>query len=156
MPKDESGKPRLALSGVSVISVTDKSSTTGISPKSSTASRLPIAGNAAEAAAALRAKGSSQEGILISSESRMDFDGGVEVLDVNGGAGVGPFIGFALSRISALATPEGDAGVASSEAGEECVEPDCDTDAWFGATTGFDKTDWGTRGELEIVAFVSG
>ena len=37
VPKDEVGKPRLAFSGVSVISVTDRSLTTGISPKSSAA-----------------------------------------------------------------------------------------------------------------------
>jgi hypothetical protein len=73
----------------------------------------------------LRAKGSNQEGIFISSESKMDFDGWAEVLDVKTGAGVGAFIGFAVSRMSGIATLCGDDGVASSEAGEEFVEPDC-------------------------------
>ena len=123
VPKDEGGRFRLAFSGVSVISVTDRSSSTGISPKSSVGSCARVSGNAAEAAAALRAKGSSQEGILISSESSMDFDGWVELLDVKRGAGA--FIGFAVSGMSGLATLCGDDGMASSEAGEEFVEPDC-------------------------------
>lgn len=84
----------------------------------------------------------------------MDFDGGVEVLDVKTGAGV--VIGFAVSTTSTLATPGEDDGVASREAGGEFVEPDCGAGIRFGATAGLDGTDWGTRGELEIVGFVSG
>ena len=127
VPKDEAGTRRFALSGVSVISVTARSSNTGISPKSSAASGAPISGNAADAAAALRAKGSSQEGILISSESRIDFDGGAEVFGVTSGAAAGVFIGFE-ARVSGLATLDGDDGVALSEAGEECGELDCGAD----------------------------
>jgi hypothetical protein len=93
---------------------------------------------------------------LISSESRIDFDGGVEVLEVKRGAVVGAFIGFAVSRKLGLATLCGEDGVASSEADEEFVGPDCGTDAWFGATAELDGTDRGTRGELEIGDFVSG
>jgi hypothetical protein len=104
----------------------------------------------------LRAKGSNQEGILISSESRMDFEGGVAVLDVKTGAGGIVFIGFAVSKTSTLATLGEDDDVAPSEAGGEFVEPDCGAGIWFGATAGLDGTDWGTRGELEIVGFVSG
>src|ERR1700693_1852664 len=128
VPNDEAGTPRLALSGVSVISVSDRSSTFGISPKSSTASCPPISGKAAETAAALRAKGSSQEGILISSESSMDLDGGAEVFGVTTGAAVGVFIGFAASRASGLATLDEDGGGTFSEAGGEFVEADCVAD----------------------------
>ena len=130
VPKGETGTPRVAPSGVSVISVTDRSSTTGISPKSSLATGPPLSGNAAEAAAALRASGSSQEGILISSESRMDFDGEAEVFGVvNGGATVAAFIGFEVSGVSGLATLNGVEGVALGKAGEEFVDPDCGADA---------------------------
>jgi hypothetical protein len=104
----------------------------------------------------LRAKGSNQEGILISSESRMDFDGWVEVPDVKRGVGIAVFIGFEVSRMLARATLGGDDGVASSEAGEEFVKPDCGTDGWVAATAGLNGTDWETRGELGIVDFVSG
>jgi hypothetical protein len=103
----------------------------------------------------LRAKGSSQEGILISSESRMDFDGGVGVLEVKTGAGGIVFIDFAVSKTTPATLGE-DGGVASSEPGGEVVKPDGGAGIWFCATAGLDGTDWGTRGELEIIGFVSG
>jgi hypothetical protein len=60
----------------------------------------------------------------------MDFDGWVEVLDVKrgAGAGVGVFIGFAVSRMSGLATLDGDDDETLCEAGEEFVELDCGAD----------------------------
>ena len=129
MPKDEEGTPRLAPSGVSVISVTARSSSTGISPKSSAASWALISGNAAEAAAALRAKGSSQEGILISSESRMDFDGTAEIFGVTGRRRrwcLYWFCGF--KSVSDLRRSKRYDGVAFSEAGDEFGAPDCGAD----------------------------
>jgi hypothetical protein len=78
----------------------------------------------------LRAKGSSHEGILISSESSRDFDGGREVIGVATGGGV--FSGFEVSRMSAFATLDVlDVydGVARGEAGDEFVELDCGADA---------------------------
>lgn len=89
----------------------------------------------------------------------MDFDGGVAVLDVKTGAGGIVFIVFAVSRTSTLATPATpgeDDDLASSGAVGEFVEPDCVAGIWFGPTARLDGTDWGTRGELEIVGFVSG
>jgi hypothetical protein len=87
-----------------------------------------ISGNAAEAAAALRAKGSNHEGILISSESRMDFDDGAEVFGVSTGIAAVVFVGFEVSRVSGFATLDRDDGVAVSEAGEEFSEVDCGAD----------------------------
>jgi hypothetical protein len=77
----------------------------------------------------LRARGSSQEGILISSESSMDFDEGAEGFVANGGAGVVVFTGFAVSNVPELGTFDVEDGVALTEAGEEFVEPDCGADA---------------------------
>jgi hypothetical protein len=115
-----------------------------------------VSGNAAEAAAALRAKGSSHEGILISSESSMDLDGVSEVFGVTRGAGVAVFIGFEISGVLGLATLDVDDGVALCEAGDKFVETDCRVEAGFGATAGLETTDSGARGELEIVDLVCG
>ena len=78
---------------------------------------------------------------MISSESRMDFDGGVDVFDVKTGVGGIVFIGFAVSATSTLATPDEDDGVASREAGGEFVEPDCGAGVRFGASAESDGTD---------------
>jgi hypothetical protein len=80
----------------------------------------------------LRAKGSSHEGILISSESSMDLDEGTEVFGVTRSAAVSVFIGFAVSGatgIAALERVDGESGLARCEAGKEFVETDCGVDA---------------------------
>lgn len=158
MPKGEEGKLALALSGVSVISVTDRSFTSGRSPNSSTDSFAPISGSAAEAAAALRAKGSSQEGILISSESSKELDGRTKLLGASGGAGAtgAACVGFACSKVSELGTLDAEDGVALKEAGAEFVAPGRGAGVWLEEFREPDSTGSARRGEAGIAGFVSG
>jgi hypothetical protein len=76
----------------------------------------------------LRAKGSSQEGILISSESRIDFDGVADVFGVTSGAAAGVFSGFEVSRVFGPAALDRGDRVTLGGAGEEFGELDCRAD----------------------------
>jgi hypothetical protein len=76
----------------------------------------------------LRAKGSSQEGILISSESRIDFAGVADAFGVTSGAAAGVFSDFEVSRVSVPATLDRGDRVALGGAGEEFGELDCRAD----------------------------